>query len=136
MARGDQLIRQWKLLHVLGVRGGRSVDELMQEMRCSRRTVWRDLAVLQATGFPLTTEQDGRENRYRLIESSRDALQVPFTLTELMSLHLGRHLLVPLRGTPVGEAIHTALQKVSATLVPAAKDFLTSLDQTMSARAV
>jgi predicted DNA-binding transcriptional regulator YafY len=136
MARGDQLIRQWKLLHVLGVRGGRSVDELMQEMRCSRRTVWRDLAVLQATGFPLTTEQDGRENRYRLIESSRDALQVPFTLTELMSLHLGRHLLVPLRGTPVGEAIHTALQKVSATLVPAAKDFLTSLDQTMSVRAM
>ncbi len=136
MARGDQLIRQWRLLHLLGVRGGRSVEELAQEMGCSRRTLWRDLAVLQTAGFPLTTDRDGRENRYRLVEGSREAPRVPFTLTELMSLHMGRHLLVPLRGTPVGEAIHTALQKISATLGPAAKDFLTNLDQSMSARAV
>ena len=123
MARGDQLIRQWRLLHILGVRGGRTADDLMQEMKCSRRTVWRDLAVLQKAGFPITTEQDGRERRYRLIEAPRGAPPVPFTLTELMSLHLGRHLLVPLRGTPAGEGIHTALEKVSATLGPAAKNF-------------
>src|SRR5574341_38960 len=136
MARGDQLIRQWKLLHVLAVRGGRPVPELMREAKCSRRTVWRDLAVLQQAGFPLTNEQDGRESRYRLIEGPRGIPPVPFTLTELMSLRLARHLLVPLRGTPVGEAIHTALEKVSATLGPAAKNFLASLDQSMSARAV
>ena len=109
---------------------------LMQEMKCSRRTVWRDLAVLQAAGFPITSEQDGRESRHRLIEGPRGIPSVPFTLTELMSLHLGRHLLVPLRGTPVGEAIHTALEKVSATLGPAAKAFLTSLDRSISARTV
>jgi len=136
VARGDQLIRQWKLLHILGVHGGRTVDDLTQEMRCSRRTVWRDLAVLQAAGFPITAEQDGRENRYRLIEGPRGAPPVSFTLTELMSLHLGRHLLVPLRGTPVGAAIHTALEKVSVTLGPAAKAFLTSLGQSISARTV
>ena len=136
MARGDQLVRQWKLLHILAVRGGRTVDELMREMQCSRRTLWRDLALLQAAGFPLTAEQDGRENRYRLIEGHRETPPISFTLTELMSLHLGRHLLVPLRGTPVGQAIHTALEKISATLGPAPKSFLTSLDQRLSARTV
>ena len=136
MARGDQLIRQWKLLHILGVHGGRSVDDLTQEMRCSRRTVWRDLAGLQVAGFPITAEQDGRESRYRLIEGPRGGPPAPFTLTELMSLHLGRHLLVPIRGTPAGAAIHTALEKISATLGPAAKDFLTSLGESISARTV
>ncbi len=134
MARGDQLVRQWKLLQILAVRGGRTVEELMREVGCSRRTVWRDLAVLQAAGFPLTTEQDGRESRYRLIEGARGAPPVPLSLTELMSLHLGRHLLVPLRGTPVGEAIHSGLGKISATLGPAAKAFLDRLDRSVSAR--
>ncbi len=136
MARTDQLVRQWKLLHILAARGGRTIQTLMQEMKCSRRTIWRDLAVLQVAGFPLTTGQDGRESRYRLVESPRGLPAVPFTLTELMSLHLGRHLLVPLRGTPVGEAIHTALGKISATLGPAAKAFLDRLDRSVSARTV
>jgi predicted DNA-binding transcriptional regulator YafY len=136
MARGDQLVRQWRLLHILAARGGRTIDELVREVTCSRRTVWRDLAVLQAAGFPLATEQDGHESRYRLIEGPRGAPPVPFTLTEIMSLHLGRHLLVPLRGTPVGEAIHTALMKIAATLGPPAKMFLDRLDRCVSARTV
>lgn len=136
MPRDDQLVRQWKLLHILAARGRRTVEELMQEVHCSRRTVWRDLAVLQAAGFPLTTEQDGHESRYRLIDGPWGTPPFPFTLTELMSLHIGRHLLVPLRGTPVGEAIHTALDKVAATLGPAAKAFLERLDRSLSARAV
>jgi predicted DNA-binding transcriptional regulator YafY len=134
MERGDRLVRQWRLLHILGARGGRTVPELMREAKCSRRTVRRDLSVLQAAGFPLTSEQDGRESRYRLTESSRAAPTIPFTLTELMSLHLGRHLLVPLRGTPVGEAVHSALERVSAALDPSAKAFLAGLDRTISTR--
>src|SRR5574337_355147 len=136
MARGDQLIRQWRLLHILAARGGRTVRDLMEETRCSRRTVRRDLELLQKVGFPIASEQNGRESRYRLIEGSQGAPPVPFTLTELMSLHLGRHLLVPLRGTPVGEAIHTALEKISAALGPTARTFLTDLDQSISARTV
>lgn len=136
MARGDQLVRQWRLLQLLAAQGGRTVQELMREVRCSHRTVWRDLAVLQEAGFSLTREPEGRESRYRLIEGRQGTPPVPFTLTELMSLHLGRHLLVPLRGTPVGEDIHTALEKISATLGPAAKTLLNRLDQNMSARTV
>jgi predicted DNA-binding transcriptional regulator YafY len=136
MARGDQLVRRWKVLHLLAVRGGRTAEDLMQEMKCSRRTIWRDLSLLQAAGFPIASEQDGRESRYRLIEGPRGTPSIPFTLTELMSLHLGRHLLVPLRGTPIGGAIHLALEKISATLGAATRTFLTDLDQSISARSV
>lgn len=134
MARGDQLVRQWRLLQLLAAQGGRTVQELMREVRCSHRTVWRDLGVLRAAGFPLTLEQEGRQSCCRLIEGPGGALPVPFALTELMSLHLGRHLLVPLRGTAVGEAVHAALERISKSLEPAAKTFLNRLDQSMSAR--
>lgn len=53
-----------------------------------------------------------------------------------MGLHLGRHLLVPLRGTPVGASIHTALDKIAATLAPKAKEFLDRLHHELSARTV
>ena len=124
MPRGQQQIRQWRLLHLLVSRRGRTIPELMQEIGCSRRTAWRDLEVLQAVGFPITNERDGRESRYRLIEGPRGLPPIPFTLTELLSLHLGRHLLLPLRATPFGEPIHTALQKITATLAPETKVFL------------
>jgi predicted DNA-binding transcriptional regulator YafY len=136
MRRGDRLIRQWRLLHILAARGGRTVQDLMEETRCSRRTVWSDLKSLQAVGFPITSEQDGREKRHRLIEEPRGIPTAPFTLTELMGLHLGRHLLVPLRGAAVGVAIHTALEKIAASLSPAARTFLAHLDRSISGRTV
>jgi len=134
--RGQQQIRQWRLLHLLASRRGRTIPELMREVGCSRRTAWRDLEVLQAVGFPITNERDGRESRYRLIEGARGLPPIPFTLTELLSLHLGRHLLLPLRATPFGEPIQTALQKITATLAPETKAFLERLNRELSARTI
>jgi predicted DNA-binding transcriptional regulator YafY len=110
------------------------VRDLVEETGWSRRAVRGDLEALQAAEFPITSEQDRGEDRYRLIEGPRGTPPDPFTLTELMSLHLGRHLLVPLRGTAVGDAIHTALEKIAASLSPAAKTFFANLDQSISAR--
>ncbi|HYL79175.1 MAG TPA: WYL domain-containing protein [Candidatus Acidoferrum sp.] len=136
MPRGDQLSRQWKLLHILAARGGRSIPALMRETGCSRRTVCRDLEILRAAGLPIANERDGRESRYRLVEGPRGLPPIPLSLPELMSLHMGRHLLVPLRGTPVGESIHAALEKIAATLAPGAKTFLDRLNEELSARTV
>ena len=136
MARGNQLIRQWRALLILSMHGGRSVDELAGEVGCSRRTLWRDLEVLQAVGFPVTCERDGRESRYRLIEGARGLSPMPFTLPELMSLHLGRDLLAPLRGTPASDAIQSTLDKIAAALSPDAKAFLDQMGRVLSARTV
>lgn len=136
MPRGGQFTRQWKVLHVLAARGGRTIPELAAEVGCSRRTAWRDLQVLQGAGFPLTSDRDGRESRYRLLDGPRGLPPIPFSLTELMGLHLGRDLLAPLRGTPASEAVQSALAKIGATLTPAAKAFLDQMGRMLSARTV
>ncbi len=136
MSRGAQFSRQWRVLYILAARGGRTIAELSREIGCSARTVWRDLAVLQRAGFPLTADRDGRESRYLLIEGAGGLPPIPFTLPELASLHLARHLLLPLRATPLGEPIHAVLEKVAATLSPKAKEFLDGLRTELSARTI
>ena len=62
MARGDQLSRQWKIIHTLIASSyGKTVPDLAEELDCTRRTVYRDLEALQAGGFPITTQT--RDNR-------------------------------------------------------------------------
>ena len=136
MPRGEQLSRQWRLLYILAARGGKTVADLSREIGCSARTVWRDLALLQEAGFPLTADRDGRESRYLFVEGAQGLPPIPFTLPELASLHLARHLLLPLRATPLGEPIHAVLEKVAATLAPKAKSFLDQLHSDLSARTV
>ena len=69
MPRGDQFARQWRIELLLGGRSGQTVPDLMREVGESRRTIWRDLEVLQTVGFPITAERDGRESRFRLLET-------------------------------------------------------------------
>jgi len=134
MPRGEQVTRQWKTLMALAGRGGVTVPDLMRDLETSRRTVWRDLQVLQEVGFPVTSERDGRESRYRLIEGARGLPPMPVTLPELLALHMARDLLKPLRGTPLGEPIQRVLDKVAAQLSPSAKAFLDNLARLVSAR--
>lgn len=51
--RGEQLSRQWRILRVIESRAhGITVAELAAQEDCSPRTIWRDLAAIQAAGFP------------------------------------------------------------------------------------
>ena len=57
MPRGNQLTRQWQLLQLLDRPAGVVVDDAAGELGCAVRTVWRDLQVLQAAGFPIYDER-------------------------------------------------------------------------------
>ena len=59
MPKGDQLARQWRLLHLLDRPAGVAVETAAQELACSIRTIWRDLNVLQDAGFPICDEPGG-----------------------------------------------------------------------------
>jgi len=127
--RGDQLSRQWKLFQKLAhSRYGIGLDALVDELECTRRTVYRDLDALQLAGFPVISEKrDGRVH-YRLVESFGIG-DVPFTPDEILALAFGEDLLRTLEGTVFHDSIHSALAKIRSGLGPELAEYLATLGQ-------
>lgn len=125
--RGDQLSRQWRLFQRLArSHYGLGLDELVEELECTKRTVYRDLEALMLAGFPVVSEKrDGRVH-YRLLESFRIG-DVPFTSDEILALAFSEDLLRTLEGTVFHDSVRSALTKIRASLSPALADYLARL---------
>jgi len=119
MARGDNLFRQWELISALqNHRFGVCTDELAQRLECNKRTVQRDLSMLQDI-FPIEYEKRDRGKRFwKLSGNIVESRQLQLTMTEMLSLYLSQQLLLPLSGTQFGDGLQTAIQKIR-TLLPA-----------------
>ncbi len=130
MARGDNLFRQWELIKVLqGHRFGVSIDELASRLECNRRTVQRDLDMLQDI-FPISYEQRDRGKRFwKMAHDTVESEQLQLTMTEMLSLFLSQQLLLPLSGTQFGDGLQTALQKIRALLPAKALNYFEGLDE-------
>ena len=129
MARGDNLFRQWELIKVLQAhRFGVSTEELASRLECNKRTVQRDLGVLQDI-FPISYEQRDRGKRFwKLASGAIESEQLQLTMTEMLSLFLSQQLLSPLAGTQFGDGLQTAIQKIRALLPARALDYFEGLD--------
>ncbi|MBI5778370.1 MAG: transcriptional regulator [Planctomycetes bacterium] len=129
--RGRQFVRQWKILKRLDMlHYGITAEELAHEIGYSKRTIYRDLNVLQNAGFPLEKEKIGEKIKWLLTKGARTP-SVPFTLTELMSLYFSKGLLSALQGTPFKEGIDSALDKIHKTLPVNAIDFILYSQETV-----
>ena len=95
MPRGDQLSRQWRLLQMIDRPQGVTVDDAARDLKFTIRTIWRDLGVLQAAGFPIYTERaaDGNRGVWRVTEEFKRALPLKLNLGELVALLMSRDLL-------------------------------------------
>ena len=63
---GNQLARQWRILRTIESRKqGATVAGLAEQESCSPRTIWRDLAAIQAAGSPLYSDVTEHETRNR-----------------------------------------------------------------------
>src|SRR5580692_12651223 len=96
--RGAQFVRQWRLLKILeAARREMAIEELRVALDepHSKRTLYRDLRVLQHAGFPL----DNEKQKWRLLESGEGAWTVPVGPTEVVALMLSEDLLAPVEGT-------------------------------------
>ncbi len=94
LMRGTQLARQWKILRLLESRKRvLTVAELSGELDVPPRTLYRDLEAIQEAGYPLYTEREGRSSYWRLVDGFESSLPLPFTVTELMALHMSRDIL-------------------------------------------
>lgn len=98
------------------------------------RTLRRDLAALEAAGFPLVTERVDGGTRWKLMEGSRHVPALNFSPTELMALSLGRHLMKPLEGTQIQASLSSALNKAAGALPPQARDYLRQLQDLLAVR--
>jgi predicted DNA-binding transcriptional regulator YafY len=115
------------LVRLLDQGGALSVPHAAAELGCTERTVYRDLVVLQETGFPVYQEREGKRMRWRLIDGPKRRLSVTLSFAETLALTAGRDLLAGLAGTFFHEAAISALEKIRAAL-PA--PFLTRADAT------
>ena len=123
--RGDQLSRQWRILRRLEVsKHGLSASEVAEEGGVSLRTAYRDMDDLQLAGFPIYTEKEVKTTRWRFIEDYRFKIPEPFTLTELLCLHMGGDLLNVFKGTVFQESQQSVLDKIRRMLPPETLPYL------------
>ena len=134
MARGGQLARQWNLVRLLSGRSGRTLAQLEAELGVGKRTVQRDISVLEAAGFPVTSEARNGTVWWHFMEGFHVEAPVSLTLNEQMALYFSKGLLKPLEGTPIYESLSSALQKIGAALPPQSFEFLQGLDHAVSVR--
>lgn len=131
--RGAQSARQWKILRLIeGRKRGYSVSELAHELETTKRTTHRDLVALQMGGFPLYSEKDGKNSYWRMVDGFKSNLPLPFTMTELMSLHMSRDLLKVFDGTVFQASIESLFDKVKTALPPETIHYLERISQRVS----
>jgi predicted DNA-binding transcriptional regulator YafY len=119
MARGDTLTRQFRLWLLLLEERQLVVDEVAARLECTRRTIYRDLEVLQRAGMPLYQQNLGRAVRWRLDEGFHRTLQVQLSVQEAMALVAGARSLSSLAGTFFAQGASSAIEKVRHALTPA-----------------
>ncbi len=138
MPRGEQLVRQWNLLKRLQSRRfGVSLDELAEELECSKRTVQRDLAVLREAGFPVDyDERDFGKRAWKLSPNFLRTGELILSVTEMVSLFLSRQLLAPLAGTQFGDGLASTIEKIKALLPAKALRHFEGLDETLMVKTI
>lgn len=128
--RGDQLARQWQIIQLLARRhAGVGVEELANDLDCTRRTIYRDLNALMYAGFPVISESRDGRSYYRFLDSFTLG-DAPFTPDEVLALAFGEDLLRTLEGTVFHDSIGSALGKIRASLGPELSAFLERLGET------
>ena len=137
LPRGNQLTRQWRLLQLIDRPAGVAVDDAARELDCAVRTIWRDLQVLQAAGFPI---YDDRHRRPPLHLARRRHLQAPAPSQP----HPGRAGRAPHEPRPagpagagiLGPAIESAFDKIASILSKDALGLIDRIRDTIGVRAV
>jgi predicted DNA-binding transcriptional regulator YafY len=124
LARNEQLIRQHKILQILERRRyGASLEELrnsvVEELGLTSlhvRSIRRDVEALQAAGMNLVTEEVGTNKVWKLSRVDKGLHKITINSSELISLSMGRDLLLPLVGTPFWQGIEAFWNKIQEQL--------------------
>ena len=135
MNDSKSLIRQWRLLQFLAdARAGYTVKELHREMEVSVETIRRDLNDFAHAGFRVREAVGFRGVKRWRVEGFEESFG--FTITDLLSIYMGRQFLEPLAGTPFWEGQQKIFSKIRGTLGESAIRYLQKLAGSLHATAV
>ena len=115
MRRADRLFRIVQMM-----RGGRLVTarRLAERMEVSERTIYRDVADLQASGVPI----DGEAGVGYVMRAGYHLPPLMFTRDEVSAIVAGARLIRAWGGTEMARSADEALVKVAAVLPEAMRD--------------
>ncbi len=116
MARGDSIARQLELMELLERRGQLNVAAVARELGYARRTVYRDLSILERVGVPIYQERSGRRSRWRVVEGYRRRLSLTLSWSEMLALCLGQRFVAELKGSVLDRAARSGIDKIRAAL--------------------
>ncbi len=128
--RGRQLLRILKLIKLFEhSRFGFTIAELRRELEVTRRTLYRDLAMVQDAGYRFVKEGGGGGDakKWRFPPGMQRAPDQPYTESELLSLYFCMNLLQPLRGTPLRDGVESLLAKIEATFSEKEREYFGDL---------
>ncbi len=128
--RGRQLLRILKLIKLFEhARYGKTIPALCKELDVTRRTLYRDLDMLEDAGYRFIKEGGGggESKTWRLPPGMRRAPDQPYAETELLSLYFCMNLLQPFRGTPLRDGLESLLAKIEATFTEKQREYFGDL---------
>jgi proteasome accessory factor B len=128
--RGRQLLRILKLIKLFEhSRYGMTINELCREMSVTRRTLYRDLEMVEDAGYRFVKEGGGGgfSKKWRFPPGMRKAPDKPYTESELLSLYFCMNLLQPFRGTPLRDGLESLLAKIEATFTEEEREYFGDL---------
>jgi predicted DNA-binding transcriptional regulator YafY len=135
MSDSKALIRQWRLLRLLAdARNGYTVKELQHEMSISVETVRRDLRDLAGAGFRVRESIGFRGVKRWRVEGFEDSFT--FTVTDVLSVYMGRQFLETLAGTPFWDGQQKVFSKIRGALGSSAIGYLKKLAGSLHATTV
>jgi proteasome accessory factor B len=112
----SQAARVQGILRTLGARQGITIGELSEEFGVTKRTLYRDLSVIEEAGYPLISEITDGTTYWKLEPSFKGVSPVTFTLNELMALYYARKLIVSPGRSPFHAELESAFKKIESAL--------------------
>ena len=128
--RGRQLLRILKLIKLFEhSRYGLTINELCREMDVKRRTLYRDLDMIEDANYRFVKEGGGGgfSKKWRFPPGMRKAPDKAYTESELLSLYFCMNLLQPFRGTPLRDGVESIVAKIEATFSQEEREYLGDL---------
>jgi len=135
-ARGQEVMRQWRLLEALeGIRYGLTIKQLAEKFEVTQRTIRRDIEQLQEVGFPLEQKPSDSGLKWTLgRDVFKGLIAAGLTLPELSALHLSRALTEYLSGTPFRKDLASAFEKFESCLTLKQLKYLDAFPKVLAAK--